>query len=484
MRLAATRNPPPLLFFAAASVLLLLQVAVWVFTRNLSQASDSISNLFDVAIVPCMLGGSIYLLFGRAAGPRATALALAATGLLINRITVDPYWPVLLLTGILTALTATVRIGSSTAPSPHGKSKSSKALASALAVLLLVHGAVSIHILRKTYPMSIDCFTFQQSSVRTLLSGHDPYGRTQLDIYDAGHSRVFYSPSNIDPDGRILVGLPYPPVTFLSALPGYLLGDIRYGFLIAILLSACLVFALMPDIRGFAVAAFLLLNPMSFRVEKLCWTEPLVWLLLCAASWAAVKAPRLLPIAAGLFLAVKQYNVMALPLLVLLSPFPPRLKRTAAVLAKAVIVTCATLLPFALWSPRGFWHDLVVFHVDQPFRSDALSFAVLHPWMLKLAGPLVLCYLALIAWRLRKNPLNFAAAYGVALLLCFAFSKQAFQNYYFLISLAFLLAGAQLWQLATATDCEGAEGREADAVRAGQRAARLGNDCGVGAEAR
>jgi hypothetical protein len=441
----------PLWLFAGASALLLFQIAIRVVAGSPPQPNDDVSRFLDIAIVPCVLGGTV-LLLRRTADSRVTALALIATGLMINRLRADPFWPVLLTAGILASVAATTRINESAETQsewrlPGKNSAHFKVFIAVLIALLVVHGAVSIHVLRNSYPPRIDTFSFLQSSVEALARGQDPYGRTQLDIYDEAGTRVYYSPANIGPDGRVLVGLQYPPATLISAVPGYLLGDVRYGFMIAILLSACLIFALMPDIRGLAVVAFLLLNPRTFFVEELCWTEPLVWLFFCATMFAAAKVPRLTPIAAGLLLASKQYNVLALPLLALLCPVPLRPGRTLATFGKTLAVCSATLLPFVLWNYHGLWHDLVVFHAAQPFRKDALSLAVIDPWLQKLSVPLLLCYYVWVYLRPQKQRPGFGPVFGAALLLFFAFSKQAFLNYYFLISLIFILSGALNWPL-------------------------------------
>jgi hypothetical protein len=175
----------------------------------------------------------------------------------------------------------------------------------------------------------------------------------------------------------------------------------------------------------------------------MCWTEPLVLITLSATIYATVKKRWWLPIAVGLFLASKQYNLLALPFLAgLVQPF--RWQTYAKTVGWAVLVAALTVLPFAIWNFRGLWRDLVLFHLAQPFRPQSLSFAVPYPIFLKI-GPALL--LAFIVWASRtgiRNPATFASAYAVSLLLLFSTSKQAFCNYYFLIAEAFLLGGAAL----------------------------------------
>jgi hypothetical protein len=193
------------------------------------------------------------------------------------------------------------------------------------------------------------------------------------------------------------------------------------------------------------MAGFLLVNPIAFNVENRAWTEPLVFLALCWMMYAAVQRRWWLPVAVGLFLATKQYNFLALPFLgLLVQPFA--WGRYLRMMGVAILVALATAVPFAVWNFGALWHDMVLFHLAQPFRADALSFAVPYPVMTKV-GPLLA--VAMVAWvagcvwgRGKSSVALFAAAYGSALLVFVATSKQAFCNYYYLIGQTLLLAAA------------------------------------------
>jgi hypothetical protein len=307
-----------------------------------------------------------------------------------------------------------------------------------LAGLVLTHCLAAVYIERTTPGTEIDCYTFQRDALKTLMRGQDPYGTTQANIYPPDEARMFYGPGMVV-DGRVQVGFQYPPLTLLWAAPGYLLGDVRYSYVLAVVLSAVLCFAIYPNRWGFFLAAFLLWNPVGLFVESRCWTEPLVLLGLCATLYAATRKSWWLPIAAGLFLASKQYNLMAVPFLgFLVVPF--RWRDYWGLVGRAAAVAAATFAPFVLWNPRAMWHDLVLFHLAQPFRADALSFAVLSRVALKVGPVLVVGF---IAWSVRagaKREAMFATGYGSCLLVLFCTSKQAFSNYYFLIGMVLLLA--------------------------------------------
>ncbi|MGA3132904.1 MAG: hypothetical protein ABSD59_19040 [Terracidiphilus sp.] len=317
-----------------------------------------------------------------------------------------------------------------------------------LAGLLIVVHCVSAYERIHSDPGNIDTFIIERDATRDLLRGSDPYGATRPNYYNAQQTKMLYG-EGLVVNGRLQVGLQYPPVTFLCTVPGLLLfHDIRYGFVAAIVLAAIMVMAVLPGRSGLVPAAFFLLNPITYIVEVLAWTEPLVWMLLCLTVMTALKKPRWLALALGLFLASKQYNFLALPFIAcLLQPFSWR--AFWRLLGKSIAVAVLTVLPFAIWNVRALWRDLIAFHLAQPFRYDSVSFAILSPVFLKIGPILVLAFIAWILWRGNFGPRAFPALYGMAMLLFVSTNKQAFLNYYFLISNAFLLAGFALkkWNL-------------------------------------
>jgi len=323
--------------------------------------------------------------------------------------------------------------------SAHRISTSSRPQWLILAGLLLFHGATAVVICKHWLPV-IDTYTFQREACKNLLHGIDPFGATQADIYGSRYN--FYGPGMVV-NGRVQVGFQYPPLTLFWVLPGYLLGDIRYSYIFAVMISAGLLFPMVPNWRSLSMVAILLLNPLTCFVEIMCWTEPLVLMTLSATLYAAVKKRWWLPIALGLFLASKQYNVLALPFLAgLVQPF--RWPTYRKLVGRALLVVAATVLPFALWNFRGLWRDLVLFHLAQPFRPQSLSFAVPYPVFLKIGPLLLLVFIVWATMQRMRSAAMFAANYAVSLLLLFSTSKQAFCNYYFLIAQAFLLGVAAL----------------------------------------
>ena len=308
--------------------------------------------------------------------------------------------------------------------------------------LMVLHVAVALYQCRTRPALNIDCYTFQRDADARLLHGINPYGKSQTNIYDEDMTSRFYG-KGLVVNGQVLVGFQYPPETLLWVAPGYVLGDVRYSYILATLITAWLSFAMFEASGGFSLAVLMLLCPLTYFVENRCWTESLVLLMLTATTYAAVKKRWWLPVVLGLFLASKQYNFLALPFVAyLVRPFSWR--EYAKLLAKAVPVALLTVVPFAIADWHALVRDLVIFHLRQPFRQDAQSFAVTWPVLLKVCPCVTLAFVVWAVWRGQRRLGFFAGGFGVALLFFVCLNKQAFDNYYFLIGQSILLGSATL----------------------------------------
>ena len=301
-------------------------------------------------------------------------------------------------------------------------------------LVLVAYLFLSLAVLRAGHD-PIDVIIFENDGVRSLLHGEDPYGSnvTHQDVY--GSTRIVYG-HGISANGRVHVGFPYPPLTLLWILPAYAAGDVRYSFLIAIFLTTILIFYLAPNLIGLFAVFFLLFLPETLFVLTSGWTEPLMLVTLAATIVCARKAPRLLPLALGLFLASKQYSLFAVPLAALLIP-SFSWQKYLTLLTKAAAVAAVVTVPFLLWDPHGFWWSLVTFQVAAPFRPDALSFSAL---LFRHALPAIPQWFVLVAVlgaitfalkRATPTPSAFAASLALTSLTFFIINKQAFCNYYF-----------------------------------------------------
>jgi hypothetical protein len=111
-----------------------------------------------------------------------------------------------------------------------------------------------------------------------LRRGQNPYQITFENIYGAGSG--FYNPQAVA-GNRVLFGYPYPPLSLLLALPGYLAaGDYRYSELAAWVASAAFIGYARPAILAKLAAALLLTQPRGFFVLEQGWTEPIAVLML------------------------------------------------------------------------------------------------------------------------------------------------------------------------------------------------------------
>jgi hypothetical protein len=283
---------------------------------------------------------------------------------------------------------------------------------------------------------TVDVWSFQQEAARAILGGQNPYTATYTNPYE---SDTLYGPGMVDASGRLTV-FPYTPLTFLLGAPAWLLfHDVRVMLLIAMGFAAWVLRRFAKGEIPEIAALLVLLHPTTFFVLEQSWTEPLV----LAAFGGAVLAIRArgqrpsgagaVGVAGGVLAAAKQYSpILALPLAFAL----PRRARWRSV-SIASSVTLATLLPFVLWDPGEFWHDVVAMQVQQPFRFDALSWLV--PIAVALQRPIsaawgfvgagVLLALLLRPGASLAQVVRVAAAAFLTLVL---FNKQAFCNYYWL----------------------------------------------------
>jgi len=316
-----------------------------------------------------------------------------------------------------------------------GYSRSPALGAVRIPLLLAVHFLLGIWMIRATPNPYIDVYFFQRDSLNALLRGVDPYTITFPNIYG---DLPFYGPG-VSVGGRLNFGFPYPPLSLLLALPGHLLtGDYRYSQLAAMTLSGGLIAYSRPGPLAAFAATLFLFTPRVFFVLEQGWTEPFVLLALSATVFVAIRAPRLVPFFFGLFLASKQYAFLACPALALLLPRPFQWKAYAVALGKSVLVVAVITAPFFFWGIAPFVHSVVTLQFYQPFRAEALSYLVWFArgdqhWPTWVSFVAAAVGAALAVWRGARSPSGFAAGVGLTLLGFFAFNKQAFCNYYFLV---------------------------------------------------
>jgi hypothetical protein len=319
-----------------------------------------------------------------------------------------------------------------------------RASTAAFAALLVVHFALCCWMVRVSPAPFIDVWVWHGEAFHRLSVGINPYVPPLPNIYGDGR---LYGEGAVQGD-QVLVGFPYPPLSLLLAGIGHVIGgDYRYAQAAAITLTGGLFAFARPGRIAFGAAALFLFTPRVFIVVEQGFTDPFALCILAAVAFCAIRRPTLLPYLLGMAVATKQYLVFVLPLTTLLFSRPLSKKDWLVWMGKVFASGLATCLPFLLWSPKDFIASVLLFQAHQPFREDSLSYVA---WWAKQGGAresrLWLTFavtLPLAALALRRAPRSitgFLAGSALVLLGFFAFSKQAFCGYYFLI--LGLLSGA------------------------------------------
>ena len=258
-------------------------------------------------------------------------------------------------------------------------------------LLVLLAGWIGFWTITAMAEPGIDVYIFQELSSRAFFAGDNPYSILMPDGYSPADSARFYGPG-VSKDGMLQFGFPYTPLPLWMALPGYLVGDVRYSHLAAILLTSVLIAYGWRGNMGKLAAVLYVFSPQFMHVLGMSWTEPLSILLLVSVALAAKKKHWSAPYLFGLLLVSKQYMVLLTPLVLLLVERPWSAKRVGLFFAKAVLAGSIVTLPLALWDLEGFMRSAVWLQFKQPFRRDALSYLA---WM-KPANPAAWLWLPLV----------------------------------------------------------------------------------------
>ncbi|WP_157892079.1 MULTISPECIES: glycosyltransferase [Frankia] len=328
-------------------------------------------------------------------------------------------------------------------------------------VVLGLAAAAGVATIRAAPAPRIDVFHLLQVSAAGLAHGADMY-RQQW-----APSRAAY------PVDGLFDVYPYLPLTSVLLAPSrLLLGDVRYGLLLALAAAAICARGLATGPRG-ALAVLPLLVvilPESMYALQQSWTEPL--LVVCLAAMVlAVRGGhgRTAVLALALALATKQHIALLLPVAAAWPRFGPR---RAAVAAGAAVLGVA---PWVLAGPGDFVDDAVWTNLHYRVLGHSLSvpgwashFGITLGFA-PAAVALVAAYAA--AWRARGDATGFCLGAALVLLAVDLMNKQTFFNHYTLPMGLLVLAATTLGSggggPVTGVPAQAAAGRRA----AGQRAA-------------
>jgi hypothetical protein len=296
--------------------------------------------------------------------------------------------------------------------------------------------AAGIWVIRASPNPFIDVYVFHQTSSEALLQGRNPYELTVPNIY----GEMGYYGTELVKGDKLTIGNPYPPLSIYLSWLGYVAGgDIRYSHLVALVLASLLMARLCASRETLLAAYIFLFTPRMFFILEQSWTEPLVLLLSVAVLWSALKRPAWMPVALGLLLASKQYMIFMIPLAVLLIPPASHRRERAQIFGLTVGIAFAVTAPLAFWNFPAFLWNVGLSQWYQVFRLDALSYVAIYTRIFNQPPSQLLPFIALgvallLAWCYAwRSPAGFAAALAFSLGLFFAFNKQAFCNYYFLV---------------------------------------------------
>jgi hypothetical protein len=260
----------------------------------------------------------------------------------------------------------------------------------------------------------IDVFFLLQDSTRGLAQGRNMYHQTWPE--SSGLYAVY----------------PYLPITSVLLAPfRWLLGDVRYGLLLAGLLAS----AYTRRLAGSAVPALLplliLLAPKATFALQQSWTEPLLVAAL-AGMVLAVRAGRTrwAVVAFALALATKQHMVLLVPLAMWWPAFGPRRTAVAAGLAGVLVA------PWVVADPVAFFHDAVYANLALEVQTRSLglpSLLVRHGVTTSFVftlGALLAAYAVVYRRRLVRDGSGFALAGALVFATLDLTNKQAFFNHY------------------------------------------------------
>jgi hypothetical protein len=304
-----------------------------------------------------------------------------------------------------------------------------------LVALAAIGIAAKMYLLIASPRPIIDVWTILQEGADAFGRGENPYEVLFTNPYQRGAVTDSYV---------------YPPLMLLVSAPfRWFFGDVRVGFLLCEVASFALLWRLG---RAPIFALLFLFHPRALFVLEQSWTEPVVTTcflaLLCALR---ERRPVLATVCAGLLFASKQYLLLLAPLLYVgARALRMKAREAAGRAAAAVVVGLAVILPFALWNPEAFVHDVLEYHLRSPFHSDALNLTAffhdvadfLLPAAVSVAMAIGALGLALFAYRRDATAAGFASACALTLGLALLFQKHAFCNYYYLVGTMLLSAAA------------------------------------------
>jgi hypothetical protein len=303
---------------------------------------------------------------------------------------------------------------------------------------LMIGGSVSLTLsalgVAETWGKSpIDIFDTQFAAAHALINGHDPYAATVPTVIHLITGTVFTN-----------AHFPYGPATVLLDVPGLLVGDLRLGYLVAVvvLIGATILAAPSGRIRDYT-AALCIANPLLVAMVFYSYVD--LFSMVGTALWLALRqrSYRVAVLALGVALATKPTIWFAVLPMALCS------RQLLKEIATAIGIAVGMSMPFAIVAgPVAFLTDTVQKNSAVGIRPDALTLEPLFaahgvsiPWPIVAMAPVVLT--VAIAWWRRPQTVGEACTLGAfcctGILLV---APSAYLNYYFVAAWMLVLSVA------------------------------------------
>jgi hypothetical protein len=224
-------------------------------------------------------------------------------------------------------------------------------------------------------------------------------------------------------------GFAYLPGSAVAVWPFQaLFGDVRYGLVAAMALTAVLlVRASVRPVTVLAGCLGVLYAKATFGLEQ-AWVDPLVLAAVCASAYAVVRGRRGWAVVAfACCLAFKQQAWLLLPVAAFWKDFG---WRRALVSAGGAL---GFMLPWVVTAPRAFYHGVIAYNLHVPARLDSLSLyrvAAAHGVNLGVGVTAVVTLAAMaLAYRRRHDGvLGFLLGSAVVMATFNLANKQTFFN--------------------------------------------------------
>ena len=266
----------------------------------------------------------------------------------------------------------------------------------------------------------VDVYYADNQSAKLILDLKNPYSNG---VFVNGYDYVFV----------------YLPMVALYYVPFYLLGDIRFGNIVADILIILSVYLIAKSInRGaafFAALAFAVL-PLSILLTSISSTNIMIGTSFLTFSVAVLLKKKYLAAAIflGMAMATNQLVLLALPPII----YYFSVERKVSYFLGSVLFSAGIILPFFINNPRNFINDVILFQFGRSLQSNG-SFSLYSFINATLGQPIaswlritlfLMAVLITLIWLKRKTILFIPSIVGLLLLGAFILPVNGFLNYF------------------------------------------------------